>query len=66
MSNNDFYDIWRIKNEELRVKYNLPNGLGQRWECLPTCNSGCYNGCDRRCYSCFIYNDIQALMKIQK
>ena len=66
MSTNDFYDIWRVKNEELRVKYNLPDGLGQRWECLSTCNSGCYRGCDRRCYSCFIYHDIQEIMKIQK
>ena len=64
----EFYDAWHKKNEELREKFNIPDGMGQKWECLPDCNSGCYRGCDRRCYTCYIHHHIYPwdFEKIQK
>lgn len=59
MAQNDFYSKWLKNNEELRKKYNLPDGMGQTWECVEECNSGCYKGCDRRCYACYILHDIK-------
>lgn len=56
------HDEWRKKNETLRIKYNIPNQLGQTWNCLPGCQSGCYRGCDNTCWSCYIMQDIQKIM----
>jgi len=53
-----FYDEWRIKNEALRKKFNIPIAMGQKWNCIDDCESGCYKGCDRACYKCYIINEI--------
>lgn len=68
MNTQTFYETWHVKNEGLRVKFNIPDGLGQQWECLPDCTSGCYKGCDRRCYTCYIHHHIYPwdFEKIQK
>lgn len=60
----DWMTSWKEKNETLRKKYNLPQGLGQTWECFDGCQSGCYKGCDRRCYACYILHDTQKIMEI--
>lgn len=51
-------EYWNKRNEALRATFDIPDGLGQTWNCLPECPSGCYNGCDRRCYFCYIHHHV--------
>ena len=63
MSNSTFYAEWNAKNEAIREKYNIPKKFGQTWTCVDECESGCYKGCDRACYACYVIQDVKQMME---
>ena len=56
------YSEWKKRNEALRFRYNIDKFSPQTWKCLPNCKSGCYRGCDNKCWICYIIQDVHIIM----